>query len=172
MLFSKGYAIPEGLTAYVLTKENDDVLLWNASSGEHFNYRDIHCPLMHVYSLINAENVREYESRKILGSCKCLIAYMLVLIRRSTPTSKRRTVRTASSSTSTTPSTGNPSSTAASPIRACLPCRCLTHDVIGDNHARTCVYVCSRKRCCTTPLRKSSSLTRASDWSGKSKTRS
>ncbi|XP_074640810.1 coiled-coil and C2 domain-containing protein 2A-like isoform X2 [Tubulanus polymorphus] len=52
-----GSGIPEGNTAYVLTEEEDDFFIWNASSGEHFSYRDNYCPLHSVGCLINHENI-------------------------------------------------------------------------------------------------------------------
>lgn len=52
-----GSAIPEGDTAYVLTREENDFWLWNAQTGEHFSYRDNYCPVQSVGCLINADNV-------------------------------------------------------------------------------------------------------------------
>ena len=52
-----GSAIPEGPTAYVMTREVSDYWIWNASTGEHFNYRDNYCPLQSIGCLVNDENI-------------------------------------------------------------------------------------------------------------------
>ncbi|KAF8782528.1 Coiled-coil and C2 domain-containing protein 2A [Argiope bruennichi] len=53
-----GSGIPEGPTAYVVTWESqNNVSVWNSSTGDHFNVRDNHCPLQTVGCLINPDNV-------------------------------------------------------------------------------------------------------------------
>lgn len=52
-----GSAIPEGPSAYVLTKESNDYLVWNPSTGEHYRTQDINCPLQSIGCLIDSENV-------------------------------------------------------------------------------------------------------------------
>uniref|UniRef100_X1Z7B6 C2 domain-containing protein n=1 Tax=Capitella teleta TaxID=283909 RepID=X1Z7B6_CAPTE len=52
-----GSAIPEGPTAYVLTKEERDYWVWNASTGEHYSFRDNFCPVQSVGCLVNADNI-------------------------------------------------------------------------------------------------------------------
>ncbi|CAH1773716.1 unnamed protein product [Owenia fusiformis] len=52
-----GSAIPEGETSYVLSKENDEYWIWNASTGERYNARDNYCPVQSVGCLMNQDNV-------------------------------------------------------------------------------------------------------------------
>lgn len=52
-----GVAVPEGPTAYVLTAEGSDYWIWNASTGEHYSYQDLYCPLQSVGCLVDADNV-------------------------------------------------------------------------------------------------------------------
>ncbi|KAL2089530.1 hypothetical protein ACEWY4_014218 [Coilia grayii] len=52
-----GNAIPEGLSAYVLTHEQSRYLIWNPSSGQYYGQYDTFCPLQNVGCLINADNV-------------------------------------------------------------------------------------------------------------------
>ncbi|KFM58390.1 Coiled-coil and C2 domain-containing protein 2A, partial [Stegodyphus mimosarum] len=53
-----GSGVPEGPTAYVATWEKSkDVLVWNASTGDHFSVRDNYCPLQSVGCLISPDNV-------------------------------------------------------------------------------------------------------------------
>ena len=53
-----GYAIPERPTAYVLTDEGDDYWMWNASTGEHYSYQHLYCPVQSVGCLVDADNVK------------------------------------------------------------------------------------------------------------------
>lgn len=53
-----GSAVPEGPTAYVITKEAPkDFQVWNASTGEHYHYRDNYCPVQSVGCLVNQHNI-------------------------------------------------------------------------------------------------------------------
>ncbi|XP_076029366.1 coiled-coil and C2 domain containing 2A [Oratosquilla oratoria] len=52
-----GTSIPEGVTCYVLTEEENDWWAWNPSTGKHFSVRDAFSPLLAVYSLVNADNI-------------------------------------------------------------------------------------------------------------------
>lgn len=53
-----GSAIPEGLTSYVITwSEKEEIWVWNASSGQHFNIQDSYSPLQHVYCIISSDNI-------------------------------------------------------------------------------------------------------------------
>ncbi len=58
-----GDAVPEGPTAYVLTREKREgynkaiYYIWNASTGESYHYRDNYCPLQSVGCLVNANNI-------------------------------------------------------------------------------------------------------------------
>ncbi|XP_063779849.1 coiled-coil and C2 domain-containing protein 2A isoform X2 [Pseudophryne corroboree] len=52
-----GNAIPEGPTAYVLTLEQNQYIIWNPSSGQCYSQYDTFCPLQSVGCLINADNV-------------------------------------------------------------------------------------------------------------------
>ncbi|XP_070555815.1 coiled-coil and C2 domain-containing protein 2A-like isoform X3 [Ptychodera flava] len=53
-----GSAIPEGSTTYVLTREADNnFLIWNPSTGEHYPQYDNFCRLKSVGCLINQENI-------------------------------------------------------------------------------------------------------------------
>ena len=57
LLFT-GTGIPEGSTAYVLTKEDNDIWIWNANTGRHYSHHNYYCPLQSIGCLINNENVR------------------------------------------------------------------------------------------------------------------
>nr|XP_061790325.1 coiled-coil and C2 domain-containing protein 2A-like [Nerophis lumbriciformis] len=52
-----GTAVPEGLSAYVLTLEQGRYLIWNPSSGQYYGQYDTFCPLQAVGCLVNADNV-------------------------------------------------------------------------------------------------------------------
>ncbi|XP_048108289.1 coiled-coil and C2 domain-containing protein 2A isoform X3 [Alosa alosa] len=52
-----GTAIPEGLTAYVLTYEQSRYLIWNPSNGQYYGQYDTFCPLQTIGCLINADNI-------------------------------------------------------------------------------------------------------------------
>ncbi|KAM4739626.1 coiled-coil and C2 domain-containing protein 2A isoform 2-T2 [Anableps anableps] len=52
-----GTAIPEGPTAYVLTREQSGYFIWNPSSGQFYNKDDTFCPLQTVGCLVNSDNV-------------------------------------------------------------------------------------------------------------------
>ncbi|XP_042564766.1 coiled-coil and C2 domain-containing protein 2A isoform X2 [Clupea harengus] len=52
-----GTAIPEGLTAYVLTYDQSRYLIWNPSNGQYYGQYDTFCPLQTIGCLINADNV-------------------------------------------------------------------------------------------------------------------
>ncbi|KAJ0032189.1 hypothetical protein NQD34_002270 [Periophthalmus magnuspinnatus] len=52
-----GTAIPEGPTAYVLTYDQNQYLIWNPSSGQHYGQYDTFCPLQTVGCLVDAHNV-------------------------------------------------------------------------------------------------------------------
>ncbi|KAK2521425.1 Cc2d2a [Columba guinea] len=61
-----GNAIPEGPTAYVLTLEQSQYVIWNPSTGCFYGQYDTFCPLKNVYCLISCDNVwfnmQEYDS--------------------------------------------------------------------------------------------------------------
>lgn len=61
-----GNAIPEGPTAYVLTREQSHYLLWNPCSGHFYAQFDTFCPLKSVGCLIGPDNiwfnVQRYDS--------------------------------------------------------------------------------------------------------------
>uniref|UniRef100_H3AZ58 Coiled-coil and C2 domain containing 2A n=1 Tax=Latimeria chalumnae TaxID=7897 RepID=H3AZ58_LATCH len=61
-----GNAVPEGSTAYVLTHEQNQYVIWNPSSGRFYGQFDTFCPLQCVHCLVNAENiwfnVQSYDS--------------------------------------------------------------------------------------------------------------
>uniref|UniRef100_A0A8C3DQS5 Uncharacterized protein n=1 Tax=Corvus moneduloides TaxID=1196302 RepID=A0A8C3DQS5_CORMO len=61
-----GNAIPEGPTAYVLTLEQSQYVIWNPSTGCFYGQYDTFCPLQNVYCLISCDNiwfnVQEYDS--------------------------------------------------------------------------------------------------------------
>nr|DBA29304.1 TPA: hypothetical protein GDO54_009541 [Pyxicephalus adspersus] len=61
-----GNAIPEGPTAYVLTLEQNQYIIWNPSNGCFYGQYDTFCPLQSVSCLINADNiwfnVQQYDS--------------------------------------------------------------------------------------------------------------
>ncbi|KAM9328928.1 coiled-coil and C2 domain-containing protein 2A [Gastrophryne carolinensis] len=61
-----GHAIPEGPTAYVLTLERNQYIIWNPSSGRFYGQYDTFCPLQSVGCLINADNIwfniQQYDS--------------------------------------------------------------------------------------------------------------
>jgi coiled-coil and C2 domain-containing protein 2A len=56
-----GVGIPNGPTAYVLTREEEqrgcNYWLWDAASGQKYSIQDSFCPLQKVFCLINDENV-------------------------------------------------------------------------------------------------------------------
>ncbi|XP_074947942.1 coiled-coil and C2 domain-containing protein 2A isoform X3 [Phalacrocorax aristotelis] len=51
-----GNAIPEGSTAYVLTLEQSQYVIWNPSTGCFYGQYDTFCPLQNVYCLISCDN--------------------------------------------------------------------------------------------------------------------
>nr|XP_009932659.1 PREDICTED: coiled-coil and C2 domain-containing protein 2A [Opisthocomus hoazin] len=61
-----GNAIPEGPTAYVLTLEQSQYVIWNPSTGCFYGQYDTFCPLQNVYCLISCDNIsfnmQEYDS--------------------------------------------------------------------------------------------------------------
>ncbi|XP_057282602.1 coiled-coil and C2 domain-containing protein 2A isoform X5 [Pezoporus wallicus] len=61
-----GNAIPEGPTAYVLTLERSQYVIWNPSTGCFYGQYDTFCPLQNVYCLISCDNiwfnVQEHDS--------------------------------------------------------------------------------------------------------------
>ncbi|XP_045038678.2 coiled-coil and C2 domain-containing protein 2A isoform X4 [Desmodus rotundus] len=61
-----GNAIPEGPTAYVLTREQSHYLIWNPCSGHFYGQFDTFCPLKSVGCLIGPDNiwfnVQRYDS--------------------------------------------------------------------------------------------------------------
>ncbi|XP_070118770.1 coiled-coil and C2 domain-containing protein 2A isoform X14 [Equus caballus] len=52
-----GNAIPEGPTAYVLTREQSHYLIWNPCSGHFYGQFDTFCPLKSVGCLIGPDNI-------------------------------------------------------------------------------------------------------------------
>ncbi|XP_045429978.1 coiled-coil and C2 domain-containing protein 2A isoform X6 [Pipistrellus kuhlii] len=54
-----GNAIPEGPTAYVLTREQSHYLIWNPCSGHFYGQFDTFCPLKSVGCLIGPDNPEE-----------------------------------------------------------------------------------------------------------------
>ncbi|KAM5283104.1 coiled-coil and C2 domain-containing protein 2A isoform 5-T5 [Hipposideros larvatus] len=52
-----GNAIPEGPTAYVLTREQSQYLIWNPCSGHFYGQFDTFCPLKSVGCLIGPDNI-------------------------------------------------------------------------------------------------------------------
>ncbi|XP_068931042.1 coiled-coil and C2 domain-containing protein 2A [Petaurus breviceps papuanus] len=52
-----GSAIPEGPTAYVLTWEQSQYLIWNPCSGHFYGQFDTFCPLKSVGCLISPDNI-------------------------------------------------------------------------------------------------------------------
>ncbi|XP_067325078.1 coiled-coil and C2 domain-containing protein 2A isoform X3 [Anolis sagrei] len=61
-----GNAIPEGPTAYVLTWEQNQYVIWNPSCGRFYGQYDAFCPLQSVGCLISCDNVwfnvQQYDS--------------------------------------------------------------------------------------------------------------
>ncbi|XP_042326505.1 coiled-coil and C2 domain-containing protein 2A isoform X2 [Sceloporus undulatus] len=61
-----GNAIPEGPTAYVLTWEQNQYVIWNPSCGRFYGQYDAFCPLKSVGCLISCDNVwfniQQYDS--------------------------------------------------------------------------------------------------------------
>ncbi|XP_051473843.1 coiled-coil and C2 domain-containing protein 2A isoform X2 [Apus apus] len=61
-----GSAIPEGPTAYVLTLEQGQYVVWNPSTGCFYGQYDTFCPLQNVYCLISCDNIwfnmQDYDS--------------------------------------------------------------------------------------------------------------
>ncbi|XP_066136174.1 coiled-coil and C2 domain-containing protein 2A isoform X3 [Saccopteryx bilineata] len=52
-----GTAVPEGPTAYVLTREQSHYLIWNPCSGHFYGQFDTFCPLKSVGCLIGPDNI-------------------------------------------------------------------------------------------------------------------
>ncbi|XP_078071133.1 coiled-coil and C2 domain-containing protein 2A [Mustelus asterias] len=52
-----GTAIPEGPTAYVLTYEQNQYVIWNSTTGQYYGQFDSFCPLQSVSCLVSADNV-------------------------------------------------------------------------------------------------------------------
>ncbi|XP_034527987.1 coiled-coil and C2 domain-containing protein 2A isoform X3 [Ailuropoda melanoleuca] len=52
-----GSAIPEGPTAYVLTREQSHYLIWNPCTGHFYGQFDTFCPLKSVGCLIGPDNI-------------------------------------------------------------------------------------------------------------------
>ena len=54
-----GFAVPEGSTAYVLSKDkfSSNLRLWNPSTGENFSTSDTNCPLLHIYTIVAAKKI-------------------------------------------------------------------------------------------------------------------
>ncbi|XP_067894068.1 coiled-coil and C2 domain-containing protein 2A isoform X2 [Heterodontus francisci] len=52
-----GTAIPEGPTAYVLTYEQNQYVIWNSTTGQYYGQFDAFCPLQSVSCLVSADNV-------------------------------------------------------------------------------------------------------------------
>ncbi|XP_026370215.2 coiled-coil and C2 domain-containing protein 2A isoform X2 [Ursus arctos] len=61
-----GSAIPEGPTAYVLTREQSHYLIWNPCTGHFYGQFDTFCPLKSVGCLIGPDNIwfntQQYDS--------------------------------------------------------------------------------------------------------------
>ncbi|XP_069782123.1 coiled-coil and C2 domain-containing protein 2A isoform X4 [Narcine bancroftii] len=61
-----GTAIPEGPTAYVLSYDQNQYVIWNSTTGQCHGQFDAFCPLQSVSCLINADNVwcnvQKYET--------------------------------------------------------------------------------------------------------------
>ncbi|XP_048455338.1 coiled-coil and C2 domain-containing protein 2A isoform X2 [Rhincodon typus] len=61
-----GTAIPEGPTAYVLTYEQNQYVIWNSTTGQYYGQFDAFCPLQSVSCLVSADNVwfniQKYET--------------------------------------------------------------------------------------------------------------
>ncbi|KFV04520.1 Coiled-coil and C2 domain-containing protein 2A, partial [Pterocles gutturalis] len=61
-----GNAIPEGPTAYVLTLEQSQYVIWNPSTGCFYGQYDTFCPLQNVCCLISCDNIwfnmQQYDS--------------------------------------------------------------------------------------------------------------
>ena len=57
LIFILGTGIPEGSTAYVLSEDDGQYLIWNANTGQYYNVHDNFCPLISVGCVINDENV-------------------------------------------------------------------------------------------------------------------
>ncbi|XP_070160839.1 coiled-coil and C2 domain-containing protein 2A [Polyergus mexicanus] len=53
-------------TAYVLTTEENDVILWDPEIGEHYKLSDSRCTLMKVFRLINYSSIWENTQRSTL----------------------------------------------------------------------------------------------------------
>lgn len=53
-------------TAFVLTIENNDIILWNPEMGDHYRLSDSRCSLMKVSLLINQSGVSMIKIMKIL----------------------------------------------------------------------------------------------------------
>ncbi|XP_078257188.1 coiled-coil and C2 domain-containing protein 2A isoform X3 [Rhinoraja longicauda] len=61
-----GTAIPEGPTAYVLSYDHNQFVIWNSATGQYYGQFDAFCPLQSVSCLVSAENVwfnvQKYET--------------------------------------------------------------------------------------------------------------
>ncbi|XP_015268406.1 PREDICTED: coiled-coil and C2 domain-containing protein 2A [Gekko japonicus] len=61
-----GNAIPEGATAYVLTWEQNQYVIWNPRNGHFYGQYDTFCPLQNVGCLISGDNIwfniQQYDS--------------------------------------------------------------------------------------------------------------
>ncbi|XP_072921083.1 coiled-coil and C2 domain-containing protein 2A isoform X2 [Hemitrygon akajei] len=61
-----GTAIPEGPTAYVLTFDQNQYVIWNSTTGHYYGQFDAFCPLQSVTCLISADNIwfnmQKYET--------------------------------------------------------------------------------------------------------------
>ncbi|XP_077156995.1 coiled-coil and C2 domain-containing protein 2A isoform X2 [Paroedura picta] len=61
-----GNAVPEGVTAYVLTWEQNHYVIWNPRNGHYYGQYDSFCPLQNVGCLISGDNVwfniQQYDS--------------------------------------------------------------------------------------------------------------
>ncbi|XP_039694093.1 coiled-coil and C2 domain-containing protein 2A isoform X9 [Pteropus medius] len=60
-----GTAIPEGPTAYVLTREQSHYLIWNPCSGHFYGQFDTFCPLKSVGCLIGPDNKRKLRHPEV-----------------------------------------------------------------------------------------------------------
>nr|XP_056711092.1 coiled-coil and C2 domain-containing protein 2A [Euleptes europaea] len=61
-----GNAIPEGVTAYVLSWEQNQYVIWNPRNGHFYGQYDTFCPLQNVGCLISGDNIwfniQQYDS--------------------------------------------------------------------------------------------------------------
>lgn len=56
---------PQGPTAYVLTYEQNQYLIWNPSNGQSYGQYDAFCPLQTVGSLVSGDNVSEEATESV-----------------------------------------------------------------------------------------------------------